>query len=65
MSAGRAPLTARQLEVALLAVAGKSDREISDTLGVSPATVRTHLRNIFARLEISSRAEIARRIGEP
>jgi len=52
-------LTERQLEVANLAVRGLSDREIAERLGLSPNTVHTHLGNIFARLGISSRDEIA------
>jgi len=51
-------LTKRQSEVARLAARAFSDREIADELGVSPHTVHTHLRNIFARLEISSREEL-------
>ena len=52
-------LTKRQTEVAYLAARALSDREIADRLGLSPHTVHTHLRNIFARLEISSRDELA------
>lgn len=52
-------LTERQLQVARLAVRGLSDREIADRLGVSQHTVHTHLGNIFARLGISSRDELA------
>ena len=51
-------LTKRQMEVARLAARALSDRAIADELGLSPHTVHTHLRNIFARLEISSREEL-------
>ncbi len=51
-------LTKRQTEVARLAARAFSDREIADELGLSPHTVHTHLRNIFARLEISSREQL-------
>ncbi len=64
MSSRETLLSERQLEVADLAIAGKSDREIAEALGVSPETVRTHLRNIFARLEINSRTELADALGE-
>lgn len=51
-------LTKRQSEVAYLAARSLSDREIAERLGVSRHTVHTHLRNIFARLQISSREEL-------
>lgn len=51
-------LTKRQTEVARLAARSLSDREIAKELGLSPHTVHTHLRNIFARLDISSREEL-------
>jgi DNA-binding CsgD family transcriptional regulator len=55
-------LTKRQLEVARLAARGLTDRAIADRLGLSPHTVHTHLRNIFVRLQISSREELAERL---
>jgi len=51
-------LTKRQTQVARLAAGALSDREIANRLGLSPHTVHTHLRNIYARLEISSREEL-------
>lgn len=59
MSPTHDELTPRQLEVARRVARGSSDREVAEALGVSQQTVRTHLRNIFARLEISSRRELA------
>jgi len=55
------PLTPRQTELMRLVAAGSSNAEIAATLYVSPHTVRKHLENIFARLEVTSRtAAVAR-----
>ena len=52
-------LTPREAEVALLLARGKSDKAVARALGISWHTARTHARNLFAKLGISSRAEIA------
>ena len=52
-------LTDRQLEVVHLLVAGASRDEIADRLGISVATVRTHVRDAFARLGVHSAVEAA------
>jgi DNA-binding CsgD family transcriptional regulator len=38
-----------------LVAEGHSDREIAAALFVGPATVRTHLTSVFAKLEVGSR----------
>jgi PAS domain S-box-containing protein len=50
------PLTPRELEVLALAADGASARAIARKLVVSPATVRTHLRNTYAKLYVHDRA---------
>lgn len=57
-------LTPRELEVARLVARGSSNPDIARALGVKVRTVATHLENIYRRLEISSRAELARRLAE-
>jgi DNA-binding CsgD family transcriptional regulator len=52
-------LTARELEIAELLAARKTNREIADHLFLSGKTVETHLRNIFAKLGVSSRVDVA------
>jgi ATP/maltotriose-dependent transcriptional regulator MalT len=49
-------LTARELEVLRLVVAGKSNHAIAAELFISDHTVRRHLQNIFRKLGVSSRA---------
>jgi|GEM_PF-3301936 len=57
---GIGSLTRREREVAGLVVDRQTNREIAETLFLSQKTVETHLRNIFAKLGVSSRVEVAR-----
>ncbi|MBG6182789.1 DNA-binding NarL/FixJ family response regulator [Arthrobacter sp. CAN_A214] len=52
-------LTAREREIALLAVNGESNRAIADRLTVSARTVEGHLYRIYSKLGISRREELA------
>jgi DNA-binding CsgD family transcriptional regulator len=52
-------LTFREREVASLIAAGKSNLEIAEALTLSARTVEAHIGNILAKLEFSSRAQIA------
>lgn len=54
----REPLTAQELQVADLAAAGLSNREIAVRLCLSHRTVGAHLYRIFPKLGISSRAAL-------
>jgi len=51
-----AGLSAREWEVLQLLGGGRTNREISDELVVSPRTVEFHLQNIYGKLGVSSRA---------
>jgi ATP/maltotriose-dependent transcriptional regulator MalT len=57
---GLAALTGRELEVAELIRAHSTNREIAGELFLSLKTVDTHVRHIFDKLGVSSRADIAR-----
>ncbi|HYH58412.1 MAG TPA: LuxR C-terminal-related transcriptional regulator [Thermoleophilaceae bacterium] len=50
-------LSERELEVLQHAARGESGREIAEALFVSPATVKSHLENIYRKLGVSDRAE--------
>lgn len=52
-------LTLRERQVAALAAAGKQNAEIAEDLQLSPATIATHLKNIYRKLDIHSRRELA------
>jgi DNA-binding CsgD family transcriptional regulator len=56
---GDSGLTDRELEVARLVTAGKTNREIAAELFLSEKTVETHLSHAFAKLGVSSRAALA------
>jgi DNA-binding CsgD family transcriptional regulator len=59
---GVASLTARELEIARLIVDRKTNGEIAGELFLSLKTVETHIRNMFRKLDASSRVEIARAV---
>ena len=60
--AGVASLTARELELARLVVDRKTNPEIASELFLSQKTVETHLRNIFRKLGVANRIELARTV---
>jgi len=57
-------LSARQREVAELAATGATALEIAGFLELSVHTVRQHLRTIYERLGVNSRAELATCVSE-
>jgi DNA-binding CsgD family transcriptional regulator len=64
--AGRsARLSPREVDVLTALAGGDSTDQIGGTLGMSPHTVRTHLRNIMRKLEARTRAHaVALAIGD-
>jgi DNA-binding CsgD family transcriptional regulator len=57
---GWAAMTKSELAVAQLVANGHTNREIADQLFVSPHTVNTHLRHVFAKLQVNSRVDLTR-----
>ncbi len=51
-------LTRRQEEVADLMIAGQSNRQIADKLGISLGTVKDHVHAILQRLDLPSRQAV-------
>ena len=51
-------LTAQEHEIAVLAAAGLTNKQIGEQLFLSHRTVSTHLYRIFPKLGISSRAQL-------
>lgn len=56
-------LTAQELQVCLLLADGSTTREAAAALFLSPKTVEYHLRKVYTKLGISSRAELATAIA--
>jgi DNA-binding CsgD family transcriptional regulator len=61
---GWAALTDSELAVARLVAHGLTNREVAEQLFVSPNTVSSHLRSVFAKLDINSRLALARIAAE-
>jgi LuxR family transcriptional regulator, maltose regulon positive regulatory protein len=57
-------LSERELEVLQLIAAGKSNRRIASELFVSVGTVKTHLNNLYRKLDAHSRTEAVARARE-
>ncbi|MEV0904475.1 ATP-binding protein [Streptomyces hokutonensis] len=55
---GPASLTPQQREIALLAAAGLTNKQIAERLFLSPRTVAAHLRQLFPKLGVASRAAL-------
>jgi DNA-binding NarL/FixJ family response regulator len=58
-------LTDREQEIAELVAAGRTNREVAEQLVLSPKTIEAHLRNIYAKLGVRSRVELARTVVAP
>jgi DNA-binding CsgD family transcriptional regulator len=58
LSATLDPLTVREQEVLGVLLDGKSNRQIAEMLCISESTVKTHIRNIYSKYDVSSRAEL-------
>jgi DNA-binding CsgD family transcriptional regulator len=62
---GRDSLTPSERRVAALAAEGHTNRAIAQSLFVAPKTVEVHLRNVFRKLDLSSRAQLAEALERP
>jgi DNA-binding NarL/FixJ family response regulator len=52
-------LSEREIEVLHAVAQGKSNKEIGESLSISPNTVQVHLSNIFSKLGVNDRTEAA------
>ena len=57
-------LTARELQIVALVAQGRVNKQIADDLQISEWTVSTHLRRIFAKLGVDTRAAMVSRCLE-
>ena len=65
LTAGVGALTPSELRVATLAREGMTNREIAQTLFVTPKTVEVHLSNAYRKLGIPGRAELGGALAKP
>lgn len=56
-------LSKRESEVVKLLLQGKSNKLIASSLGISERTVEFHLKNIYAKSQVSSRMELVLKLG--
>lgn len=61
MLQGSLALTAREADVLLWISRGKSNRDVSEILGISPRTVNKHLEQVFEKLGVENRSSAAAR----
>ncbi len=64
LMSGPESLTPSERRIAELAAAGHSNREIGRSLFVTPKTVEYHLRNVYRKLDIESRRELANALND-
>ena len=57
-------LSSREQEVVNLLLEGKSNKLIASALGISDRTVEFHLKNIYAKHQVSSRTELILKLGQ-
>jgi LuxR family maltose regulon positive regulatory protein len=57
----REPLSARERGIVGLIAQGQSNKEIARTLGITPETVKTHVKNVFVKLAVDKRAHAVAR----
>jgi DNA-binding CsgD family transcriptional regulator len=55
-------LTGRERELVYLMAAGRSNREIADTLVITEGTVEVHVKHILSKLGLRSRSQVAARV---
>jgi len=56
-------LSQKELEIATLMVKGKTNKEISGLMFIEVSTVKTHVSNIYQKLNISGRKELATKLN--
>ena len=56
-------LTPQELKISTLVAEGKTNREIAEQMFLSPKTIEFHLTQVYRKLDIRSRAELARLLG--
>lgn len=58
-------LTSREIEVAVLAKKGFGDQEIALYLDISLHTAKNHLKQIYKKLDVNTRAKLVALLNQP
>jgi len=58
------PLSPRECEILALVAEGASNKAVARDLGLGPETVKTHLKNIFVKLDVERRTQAVLRAEE-
>jgi DNA-binding CsgD family transcriptional regulator len=58
-------LTPQELQIATMLAAGRTTREAAAALFLSPKTVEYHLRHVYMKLGVTSRAQVSARFADP
>ena len=53
-------LTPQQMQIAAMVAEGRTNRNIADSLFLSPKTIEFHLGHVFRKLDVSNRTELTR-----
>lgn len=64
-TSGRDSLTPAEHRVVQLVIEGRSNRQVAESLFVTPKAVEYHLANAYRKLQIAGRSELAGALGEP
>jgi len=56
-------LTPREQEVAALVCLGYTNRQIASRLGVTPETIKTHVRNLLVKFNLRHRSDLRERLA--
>ena len=56
-------LTSRESEILTLIVQGKKQGQVARDLYIAPSTVKTHIKHLYQKLDVHSRAELSELVG--
>lgn len=57
-------VTKREQEILILLIQGKTNKEIGDELCISVNTVKTHIKNIYFKMDVTNRIQLIQKINE-
>ena len=58
-------LTAQQLQIATMVAEGRTNRNVANSLFLSPKTIEAHLGHVYRKLNVNNRTQLARALLQP